>query len=219
MDLVIQLLVVLVIAGASLLSNKKKKADADRKKAGSTRTASSASRSYGRQTDYDPTAPLGSKRNPLGRPGTGTTVSDAAAHKHTSSGSIPGLSESGDDGSLGSFLKKNLSEKTGTFRDLAASRSSADTRRNKNGGTLSFDQIRGSNIFGFTRRAPGSAQADDGHRLSGVDDISCRQYGHVHPETDDMPRYIPHNDPEDGYIVLNGKMMRLSEADKYENTI
>jgi hypothetical protein len=28
-----------------------------------------------------------------------------------------------------------------------------------------------------------------------------------------------HDDPEDGYIILNGKKMRITEADQYENSI
>ena len=34
-----------------------------------------------------------------------------------------------------------------------------------------------------------------------------------------MPRFIPHEDPEEGYIILNGVKMKLTEADKYEDRI
>lgn len=60
--------------------------------------------------------------------------------------------------------------------------------------------------------------ASDGHRMSGEEDVSCRRFGHRHEEFD-TPRYIPHDDPEDGFIVLNGVKMRLSEADRYEDRI
>ena len=42
--------------------------------------------------------------------------------------------------------------------------------------------------------------------------------GHNHPEFD-MPRFIPHEDPEEGYLILNGVKMKLTEADKYEDRI
>ena len=60
--------------------------------------------------------------------------------------------------------------------------------------------------------------ADDGHYIKAEDDISCRRFGHQHAE-DAVPRFIPHNDPEEGYIILNGKKMLRTEADRYENTI
>lgn len=60
--------------------------------------------------------------------------------------------------------------------------------------------------------------ADDGHYIKAEDDISCRRFGHRHEE-DVVPRFIPHNDPEEGYIILNGKKMLRTEADRYENSI
>ena len=60
--------------------------------------------------------------------------------------------------------------------------------------------------------------ASDGHRVSKDQDISCRRYGHNHPGFD-MPRFIPHEEPEEGYIILNGVKMKLTEADKYEDRI
>lgn len=81
---------------------------------------------------------------------------------------------------------------------------------------------KGSNTAGRTaptRRAAGRRPlASDGHRVSKEDDISCRRYGHDHEEFD-TPRFIPHNDPEEGYIILNGVKMKLSEADRYEDRI
>lgn len=60
--------------------------------------------------------------------------------------------------------------------------------------------------------------ASDGHRVPKDQDISCRRYGHRHEEFN-SPRFIPHEDPEEGYIVLNGVKMKLTEADKYEDRI
>lgn len=67
------------------------------------------------------------------------------------------------------------------------------------------------------RRAPRST---DGHVLGKEQDITCRQFGHNHPEWEEpSQRYIVHDDLEDGYIILNGKKMLRTEADAYENTI
>lgn len=60
--------------------------------------------------------------------------------------------------------------------------------------------------------------ASDGHRVPKDQDISCRRYGHKHEEFD-TPRFIPHEDPEEGYVILNGVRMKLTEADNYENKI
>jgi len=67
------------------------------------------------------------------------------------------------------------------------------------------------------KRAPRST---DGHTLHGIRDITCRQFGHNHPEWEEpTTRYIVHDDIEDGFIILNGKKMLRTEADQYENTI
>jgi hypothetical protein len=60
--------------------------------------------------------------------------------------------------------------------------------------------------------------ASDGHRVPKDQDISCRRFGHKHEEFD-TPRFIPHDDLEEGYIILNGVRMKLTEADSYENRI
>lgn len=78
----------------------------------------------------------------------------------------------------------------------------------------------------YTEKLPGLRgakrpfSASDGHVMKGEQDISCRQFGHDHPEWEEpSARYIVHDDPEEGFIILNGKKMRITEADKYENTI
>ena len=64
------------------------------------------------------------------------------------------------------------------------------------------------------------ARAQDGHVLKGIRDITCRQFGHDHDVGEEpLSRFIVHDDPEDGYILLNGVKMLLSEADEYENRI
>ena len=67
-------------------------------------------------------------------------------------------------------------------------------------------------------QAGGRPLASDGHRVPKDQDISCRRFGHTHEEFD-TPRFIPHDDPEQGYIILNGVKMKLSEADRYEDRI
>ena len=78
----------------------------------------------------------------------------------------------------------------------------------------------------YTEKAPGAtasrrtARSSDGHWIRGEQDITCRQYGHNHSgSVEPQSRYIVHEEPTDGYIVLNGKKMLRTEADKYENSI
>ncbi|SDL75344.1 hypothetical protein SAMN04487833_13022 [Sarcina sp. DSM 11001] len=60
--------------------------------------------------------------------------------------------------------------------------------------------------------------ASDGHRVPSDQDISCRRFGHKHEEFE-TPRFIPHSDPEEGYIILNGIKMKRGDADRYEERI
>ena len=78
----------------------------------------------------------------------------------------------------------------------------------------------------YTESAPGArffrrpTRASDGHRLGANQDITCRQFGHNHPRSEEPDsRYFVHEEPTEGYIVLNGKKMLRTEADKYENSI
>ena len=103
-------------------------------------------------------------------------------------------------------------KKGGSGRGSAGSRSGARGRAGTKGQAVN-------------RSAAGEAakwffgpMASDGHRVPKDQDISCQRYGHRHEEFD-TPRFIPHEDPEDGYIVLNGVKMKLSEADRYEDRI
>ena len=78
----------------------------------------------------------------------------------------------------------------------------------------------------YTEKAPGATaskrrvRSSDGHWLREEQDITCRQYGHNHPRSvEPQSRYIVHEEPTEGYIVLNGKKMLRTDADKYENSI
>ncbi|MCR4762259.1 MAG: hypothetical protein K5696_01880 [Lachnospiraceae bacterium] len=61
--------------------------------------------------------------------------------------------------------------------------------------------------------------ASDGHIIPARDDISCARFGHRHeksrdPEFPEEP-FIVHDEPTEGYINLNGKTLKRSEADEY----
>jgi|GEM_PF-6042292 len=55
--------------------------------------------------------------------------------------------------------------------------------------------------------------SDDGHEVAQEQDLTCENtYGHSHPETSER-RYIVHEDPEEGYVILNGEKRKISELD------
>ena len=54
--------------------------------------------------------------------------------------------------------------------------------------------------------------------FAGEQDVSCRRFGHRH-EGLDPDRYVPYDDLENGFIILNGEKMRLADADQYEDRI
>ncbi len=78
---------------------------------------------------------------------------------------------------------------------------------------------KGAGVSG-SQRSNRQAKALDGHVLTGEKDITCRQFGHRHSlkEEPEM-RFLVHDEPEQGFILLNGIKMRITEADKYENRI
>jgi hypothetical protein len=51
----------------------------------------------------------------------------------------------------------------------------------------------------------------DGHRIPKSKDVTCEAYGHRHPGSDE-PRYIVHDDPELGYVLLNGRKIKLEDC-------
>ncbi len=61
--------------------------------------------------------------------------------------------------------------------------------------------------------------AEDGHVIPPEKDITCEgKEGHFHPklsaadQKDYGPRYIVHDDPEIGYVVLNGVKRKISDC-------
>ncbi len=66
------------------------------------------------------------------------------------------------------------------------------------------------NQEGKTRKAPVS---DDGHAVPKEQDLTCERYGHDHQENTEFGRrYIVHEDPEEGYVILNGIKRKISEC-------
>ena len=105
------------------------------------------------------------------------------------------------------------------IRFLAAGKKQNKTgNRGTSSSTASKNTSAGRNARNARKASGSGPMAADGHRVPKDQDISCRRYGHNHPEFN-TPRFIPHEDPEEGYIILNGVKMKLTEADKYEDRI
>ncbi len=69
-------------------------------------------------------------------------------------------------------------------------------------------------IFGSRKTNEHSSKtiSDDGHRIPKKQDITCYgEYGHDHPE-DVQPRYIVHEEPVEGYVILNGIKRKLEDC-------
>ena len=60
---------------------------------------------------------------------------------------------------------------------------------------------------------PSKTVSSDGHVIKPENDPTCAKYGHVHEET--KHRYIVHDEPVEGYVNLNGRIISLKEAAKY----
>ena len=62
--------------------------------------------------------------------------------------------------------------------------------------------------------------SSDGHAIPKREDITCAgTYGHAHNNTaleqEYGKRYIVHNEPETGYVILNGVKRKLKDCWKY----
>lgn len=56
-------------------------------------------------------------------------------------------------------------------------------------------------------------KSSDGCIIPKSQDITCRKYGHDHrTKFDQIPRYIVHEEPEDGYVILNGIKRSLKDC-------
>ncbi len=55
--------------------------------------------------------------------------------------------------------------------------------------------------------------SSDGHTVPPSEDLTCERYGHDHSESTEFGRrYIVHEEPEDGYVILNGVKRKISEC-------
>ncbi len=64
-------------------------------------------------------------------------------------------------------------------------------------------------VIEATRSKEGT-RSDDGHVVRKEQDMTCNtKYGHDHPET---KRFIVHEDPDEGYVVLNGVKRRIQDC-------
>lgn len=80
-------------------------------------------------------------------------------------------------------------------------------------------------IFANTAKKTGSIHSkrfyqrpvsSDGHRIKRSEDITCANVENHHhrkiPGVEQAPRYIVHEDPETGYVILNGVKRRLTDC-------
>ena len=55
--------------------------------------------------------------------------------------------------------------------------------------------------------------SDDGHAVPRSQDLTCEtKYGHDHGGIEAQKRYIVHEDPEEGFVVLNGIKRRIKDC-------
>ena len=67
-------------------------------------------------------------------------------------------------------------------------------------------------IAGIATKRKRITISDDGHIVRAQQDVTCStQYGHDHPEQP-QTRYIVHEDPESGFVILNGVKRKISDC-------
>ena len=64
------------------------------------------------------------------------------------------------------------------------------------------------------RTSPRRTVSSDGHRVPASQDLTCEtKYGHDHGSSNFAEkRYIVHEEPEDGYVVLNGVKRKIRDC-------
>ena len=67
-------------------------------------------------------------------------------------------------------------------------------------------------LSSMTARKRRVTRSDDGHEVPMNQDLTCEtQYGHNHGALPEK-RYIVHEDPEEGYVILNGVKRRIRDC-------
>jgi len=64
-------------------------------------------------------------------------------------------------------------------------------------------------------RRQNAPRSSDGHIIPPDKDITCNRFGHRHDQTETEAytgRYIVHEDPETGYVILNGIKRRITDC-------
>lgn len=58
------------------------------------------------------------------------------------------------------------------------------------------------------------SRSSDGHIVPRKDDMTCEtKYGHHHTSIDgEHPRYIVHEEPNEGYVILNGVKRKITDC-------
>ncbi len=54
--------------------------------------------------------------------------------------------------------------------------------------------------------------SSDGHVIPREQDITCETLENHHHELGSEPRYIVHEDPPEGYVILNGVKRKISDC-------
>ncbi len=65
-----------------------------------------------------------------------------------------------------------------------------------------------------TRNVNTRVVSSDGHTIPKKDDITCEgRDGHHHVQSKEFgSRYIVHNEPNTGYVILNGEMRKIEDC-------
>ncbi len=62
------------------------------------------------------------------------------------------------------------------------------------------------------QRKPFITRSDDGHKVPPAQDLTCEgQFRHRHDFDEVTPRYIVHEKPEQGYVILDGVKRRIKD--------
>ena len=72
-----------------------------------------------------------------------------------------------------------------------------------------------SSILSAVRKKRYGVRSSDGHNVPIEQDLTCEtKHGHIHQTEGIEPakRYIVHEDPEEGYVILNGIRRKITDC-------
>ena len=71
--------------------------------------------------------------------------------------------------------------------------------------------IAAASIISSAARRKNTTYSSDGHAVPREDDFTCEtKYGHQHDYSE--RRYVVHEEPQQGYVVLNGIKRRIEDC-------